>query len=281
MMDWLVEPLQFEFMRNALLSGILAGILCPVVGSYLIVQRMTLLGDVMAHSVLPGIVVAFFLKVEILAGAMVSAVASALAIAWIKNQTKIKEDAAMATIFHSFFAGGVLLITVLKVRINIESFLFGDLLGVTTSDVVRTAFITAIVLVLVKIFYKELLFYTFDPIGARAIGLPVDLIYISLIGAITLIIIASMQTIGVILVVAMLATPALSAYLWVKELGEMMVVGAGIGVIASLGGIYTSYYLGVPTGPTIVLMGFGIFLVSLLFSPSQGLITGMLLSRRK
>ncbi|MFN3927653.1 MAG: metal ABC transporter permease [Pseudanabaenaceae cyanobacterium] len=272
-MEWLTAPLEFEFMRNALMAGILAGMLCPVVGALLIVQRMTLLGDVMAHSVLPGIVIAFFLRIEVLVGAMVSAVLSALAIAWVRQQTRVKEDAAMATIFHSFFAVGILLITVLRVRVNVESFLFGDLLGVTGTDVVRTAVITAVVLTLVKLSYKELLFYTFDPVGAQAVGLPVGLIYSFLIGGITLTIIASMQTMGVILVVSLLAIPALSAYFWVKELHEMMLVGMGIGVLASSSGLYISYYLGLPSGATIVLVNFAVFLVSVLLSPSQGLLS--------
>jgi manganese/iron transport system permease protein len=272
-MELIWEPLQYEFMRHALVAGALAGILCPVMGTFLIVQRMTLLGDVMAHSIFPGVVLAFWGGVEVLWGAMGSAIVSALAIAWIKQQTKVKEDAAMATIFHSFFSLGVLLITVLKVRINVESFLFGDLLAVTQTDVIRTGIITLILLVLGKIFYQELLFYTFDPIGAQAIGLPTNFIYAGLIGGITLTIIASMQTIGVILVVAMLSTPALSAYLWVKELHEMMILGSGIGVLISVAGLYLSYYWALPSGATIVILGFAIFIFSVLFSPSQGVFT--------
>lgn len=273
MMELVIEPLQYEFMRNALMAGALAGILCPVMGTYLIVQRMTLLGDVMAHSIFPGIVIAFYRKEDVLWGAIGSAIISALAIAWIKNQTKVKEDAAMATVFHSFFSLGVLLITILKVRVNLESFLFGDLLGVTQEDVLRAGIITLVLLICVKLFYQELLFYTFDPIGAKAIGLPTNYIYIGLIGAITLTIVASMQTIGVILVVAMLATPALSAYLWVKELHEMMILGGIIGIFTSTLGIYVSYYWGLPSGATIVILGFIIFISSLLFSPTQGVLT--------
>ncbi len=271
-MEIILQPLQYEFMRNAMMAGILAAVLCPVVGSYLIVQRMTLLGDVMAHSVLPGIVVAFFLRLEVLTGALVSGLASAGLIAWVRTQTKVKEDAAMATIFHSFFSLGVVLITVLKIRINLESFLFGDLLGISREDVIRTALITLVVLVLVKLFYKELLFYTFDPIGAEAMGLPVRKIYLALISGITVTIIASMQTIGVVLVVAMLATPALSAYLLVKELHQMMILGSAIAVLDTILGLYLSYYYSLPSGATIVLVNFAVFLTFLLFSPTQGVL---------
>lgn len=273
MLQWLLEPLGFEFMRNALMVGILVGVLCPVVGTYLLVQRMALLGDVMAHSVLPGLAIAFFWKVNILIGAFISGIISAFLIAWIRSQTRIKVDAAMALTFSSFFALGVLLITLLRNKLDLDSFLFGDILGVTQGDVVRTATITLVVLFLIRLFYKELFFYTFDRLGAQAIGLPINGIYLGLMSAVTLTIIASMQTVGVVLVVALLVGPATTAYLLVKELHQMMGLGALLGVAASITGMYTSYYLNVPSGPCIVLISFGFFLLAVLFSPSQGLLT--------
>lgn len=273
MLEWLLEPLTFEFMRHALITGILVGILCPVVGTYLIVQRMALLGDVMAHSVLPGLAIAFFLRVNILFGAFVSGLLSAFLIAWLRSQTRIKVDAVMALIFSSFFALGVLLITLLRNKLDLNSFLFGDILGVTLTDVGRTLVVSLLILSLVKLFYKELLFYTFDRGGAEAIGLPVNLIYFGLMAAVTLTIIASMQTVGVVLVVSLLVGPAITAYLFVKELHQMMGFGAIIGVISSISGMYISYYLNVPSGPSIVLVGFGVFLLVVLFSPTQGILT--------
>ena len=273
MLDWLLEPLGFEFMRNALMVGILVGVLCPIVGTYLIVQRMALLGDVMAHSVLPGLAIAFFWGIDILIGAFVSGIISAFLIAWIRSQTRIKVDAAMALTFSSFFALGVLLITLLRNKLDLDSFLFGDILGVTQSDVIRTAVITLIVLALIRVFYKELFFYTFDRLGAQAIGLPIHAIYFGLMAAVTLTIIASMQTVGVVLVVALLVGPATTAYLLVKELHQMMGLGALLGAVSSIIGMYASYYLNVPSGPCIVLISFGFFVLAVLFSPSQGLLT--------
>lgn len=273
MLHWLLEPLGFEFMRNALMVGILVGVLCPVVGTYLLVQRMALLGDVMAHSVLPGLAIAFFWRIDILIGAFVSGIVSAFLIAWIRAQTRVKVDAAMALTFTSFFALGILLITLLRNKLDLDSFLFGDILGVTQGDVIRTAIITLIVLLLVRVFYKELFFYTFDRLGAQAIGLPINVIYLGLMAAVTLTIIASMQTVGVVLVVALLVGPATTAYLLVKELHQMMGLGAILGVTASVMGMYTSYYLNVPSGPCIVLLSFGFFVLAVLFSPSQGLLT--------
>jgi manganese/iron transport system permease protein len=273
MLDWLLEPLSYEFIRQAIAMGILVGILCPVVGSYLIVQRMALLGDVIAHAVLPGLAIAFFLGIDILIGAFISGIFSTFVIAWIRTQSRVKVDAAMALTFSSFFALGITLITLLKSKLDLENLLFGDILGVTPTDVWRTGIITVIVLLLVKLFYKQLLFYTFDPLGAEAIGLPVNLLHIGLMAGITLTIVASMQTVGVVLVVSLLVGPGITAYLLVKELHLMMGLGAIFGAIASISGVYSSYYLNIPSGPAIVLVSFVLFLVALLFSPSQGILT--------
>jgi len=272
-MNWLIEPLGFEFMRNAIAVGIFVGILCPVVGTYLIVQRMALLGDVIAHAVLPGLAIAFFLGVDILLGAFISGVISTFVIAVIRTQSRVKVDAAMALTFSSFFALGITLITLLKSKLDLDSLLFGDILGVTTTDVQRTAIITIIVLLLVKLFYKELLLYTFDKLGAQALGLPVNALHFGLMAALTLTIVASMQTVGVVLVISLLVGPGITAYLLVKELHQVMVLGAILGIIGSISGVYASYYLNIPSGPAIVLVTFGLFLSALLFSPSQGILT--------
>lgn len=273
MLNWLIEPLGYEFMRNAIAVGILTGILCPVVGTYLIVQRMALLGDVIAHAVLPGIAIAFFWGVDILIGAFISGLLSTFVIAWIRTQSRVKVDAAMALTFSSFFSLGITLITLLKSKLDLDSFLFGDILGVTIADVQRTAIVTLIVLLLVKLFYKELLLYTFDKLGAQALGFPVNVLHFGLMAAITLTIVASMQTVGVVLVISLLVGPGITAYLLVKELHQVMGLGAILGIIASISGVYTSYYLNIPSGPAIVLVTFGLFLLALLFSPSQGILT--------
>lgn len=273
MLIWLVEPLGFEFMRNAIVTAILLGILSAVVGTYLIVQRMGLLGDVIAHAVLPGLAIAFFFGVDIFLGAFISGTLSTFVITWIQSQSRVKVDVAMALVFSGFLALGITLITLLRSKLDLHSFLFGDILGVTIADVFRTLAITLVVLLLLIAFYKELLFYTFDPLGAQASGLPVNVIHFGLMAAITLTIIASMQSVGVVLVVSLLVGPGITAYLLVKELHLMMGLGAGIGTIASVSGMYISYYLNVPSGPAIVLVVSGLFLLTLLFSPSQGILT--------
>jgi manganese/iron transport system permease protein len=273
MLNLLLEPLNYEFMRNAIMAGAVIGVLCPIVGTYLVVQRMALLGDVIAHSILPGLAIANFLRVDILFGAFVSGMLSSFMISWIRSQSRVKVDSVMALIFASFFALGITLLTVLNSRIDLHELLLGDILGVTRSDVWRASIIAAIVLVLVRCFYRDLLFYTFDKTGAEAAGLPVRWLNLGLMAGITLTLIVGMQIVGVILIVSLLVGPAITAYLLVKELHLMMGVGAALGVLASVSGMYSSYYLDLPSGPAIALVVFGLFLLALLFSPTQGVLT--------
>ncbi len=273
MLTLLLEPFGYEFIRNALAVGVLVGILCPVMGTYLIVQRMALLGDVIAHAVLPGVAIAHTLNIPISIGAFISGFFSTFVTSWIRSQSRVKIDSAMALTFSSFFGLGILLISVLKARINFEDLLFGDILNVTLTDVIATAIVTAFLLSTVALCYRPLLFYTFDPLGAEAMGLPVKLLDLGLMAGITLAIITSMQIVGVILVIALLIGPAITAYLLVRKLYWMMIVGAGLGVTACVAGLYLSYFFDVPSGPAIALVSFLLFVTALLFSPSQGVLT--------
>ncbi|HEY9876966.1 MAG TPA: metal ABC transporter permease [Leptolyngbyaceae cyanobacterium] len=272
-MNWLLDPLSYEFIRNALLAGVLTGVLCPIIGTYLIVQRMSLLGNVLSHSVLPGLAIANFLGWDLLIGAFVFGMLSTGVITWVESQSRIKSDSIMALTLAAFFALGVALLTILRSTLDLEGLLFGDLLSVTTADLWHMGLITAGLLVAVKLFYKELLFFTFDRMGAEAMGLPVAAINWGLTAAVTLTIVTGMKAVGVILVIALMVGPALTAYLLVKELHWMMILGAVIGAIASVIGIYLSYYLDIPSGPTIALTVFALFVLTLLGSPSQGILT--------
>ena len=275
MLQALLEPLQYEFMQRSLVIAVLVGLICAVVGSYLMVQRLALLGDAISHSVLPGLAIAFMVGANIFVGAFIAGVLSTMAIAWIRARSPIKEDAAMGIVFSAFFALGVTLITLIQKdnKIDLNHFLFGNILGVTQQEVLDTALISAFVLLVVVLLYKELLFYTFDPLGAQAAGLPVNLLNFGLMVLIALTIVASMKTVGVILVLALLITPGATAYLLVQRLHSVMWLGAGIGVVASVSGMYLSYFYNVPSGPAIVLVVSGLFLLALLFSPTQGVFT--------
>ena len=274
-MELLIEPLQYSFMQRSLMTAILVGIICACVGTYLMVQRLALLGEAVSHSVLPGLAIAFILGVDIFVGAFLAGVIAAVMIAWVRARSPLKEDAAMGIIYSAFFSLGVTLISIVQKnnKVDLLHFLFGNILGVTTKDVVNTAIITVIVLSVIVLFYKELLFYTFDPEGAQAAGLPINLLDFGLIILMSLTIVASLTTVGLALVVAMLITPGATAYLLVKRLQQMMILGSVIGVISSISGMYLSYYFNVPSGPAIVMVAFGFFMGAFLLSPTQGLLT--------
>ncbi|MBE9215990.1 metal ABC transporter permease [Plectonema cf. radiosum LEGE 06105] len=277
MFEALIEPLQYSFMQRSLIVAILVGFLCAVVGSYLMVQRLALLGDAISHSVLPGLAIAFILGMNIFVGAFIAGVVSTMVITWIRTRSPIKEDAAMGIVFSAFFALGITLITIIQKdnKIDLNHFLFGNILGVTISDMRDISVIATVVLIVVFLLYKELLFYTFDPLGAQAAGLPVNRLNFGLMVIISLTIVASLKAVGVILVLSLLITPGATAYLLVKRLYQVMILGAIIGVISSISGMYLSYFYNLPSGPAIVLVVSGLFVLSLLFSPNHGILTNM------
>lgn len=275
-LNGLVEPLQYAFMQRSLAVAIMVGIICSVVGSYLMVQRLALLGDAISHSVLPGLAIAFLLGVNIFIGAFIAGVISTVIIGWIHTRSPIKEDAAMGIVFSAFFALGITLITTIQKdnKIDLNHFLFGNILGVTAGEVRDTAIIAALVLLTVALLYKELLFYSFDPLGAQASGLPTGLLNAGLMVLIALTVVASMKVVGVILVLSLLIAPGATAYLLVPRLHQVMVLGAGVGVFSSVSGMYLSYYLNLPSGPAIVMVVSTLFALAFLFSPRYGVLMG-------
>ncbi|MBW4621259.1 MAG: metal ABC transporter permease [Cyanosarcina radialis HA8281-LM2] len=274
-MNNFIEPLYYGFMQRSLAIAILVGLLCAVVGSYLMVQRLALLGDAISHSVLPGLAIAFVLGANIFIGAFIAGVLSTMAIAWIKTRSPIKEDAAMGIVFSAFFALGITLITLVQKdnKIDLNHFLFGNILSVTPAEVRDIGIIALVVLVVVLLLFKELLFYTFDPLGAQAVGLPTNLLNFGLMLLIALTIVASLKAVGVVLVLSLLITPGATAYLLVKRLHQVMILGAGIGIFSSIAGMYLSYFYNLPSGPAIVLVVSSLFVLALLFSPTQGIFT--------
>lgn len=243
-------------MQRSLIVAIVTGIICAVVGTYLMVQRLALLGDAISHSVLPGLAIAFILNINIFIGAFISGLLSTVLINIIRNNSKLKEDAAMGIVFSAFFALGITLITVVQKenKIDLNHFLFGNILGVKFDEVRDTIIIAIFILLIVFIFYKELLFYTFDKLGAQAVGLPVKWLDMGLMILIGLTIIASLKAVGVILVLSLLITPAATAYLLVNRLHLVMLIGVIIGIFSSVSGMYLSYYFNLPSGATIVLV---------------------------
>ena len=275
MINLLIEPLQFEFMQRSLIVAVLVGLICAVVGSYLLVQRLALLGDAISHSVLPGLAIAYAVNLNLFVGAFLSGMLGTSIIAWIRTRSPIKEDAAMGIVLSTFFAAGITLITLIQKdnKIDLNHFLFGNILGVTWGDVRDTAIIAILVTLVVRLLYKELLFYTFDPEGAQVAGLPVNALNFGLMSLISLTVVASLKAVGVVLVLALLITPGATAYLLVNRLNRVMAVGAGIGILSSISGMYLSYWINVPSGPAIALVAAGFFSLAFLFSPQYGLLT--------
>jgi manganese/iron transport system permease protein len=261
MINLLIEPLQYNFMQRSLIVAIIIGIICAVVGTYLMVQRLSLLGDSISHSVLSGLAIAFILGANIFVGAFISGLLSTVFINLIRNKSNLKEDSAMGIVSSAFFALGITLITVVQKdnKIDLNHFLFGNILGVNSDDVKGTIVIAIVVLLVVFLFYKELLFYTFDKLGAEAVGLPVNMLDMGLMILIGLTIIASLKAVGVILVLSLLITPAATAYLLVNRLHLVMLIGVLIGVISSISGMYISYFFNLPSGPAIVLVASTLF----------------------
>ncbi len=270
----LVDPLSFAFMQRSLLVAVAVGILCAVVGSYLLVQNLALLGDAISHSLLPGLALAYLLGWNLLVGAFVAGILSALLIQWIRSASPIKADAAMGIVFSAFFALGIVLITLIqrRARIDLNHFLFGNLLGVSQTDVITVVAITLGVLAVVVLFFKELAFYSFDPLAAKAAGLPTEQLGWGVMVLTSLTLVASMKAVGVLLVLAMLITPAATAYLLVPQLHQVMLLGSLFGVSASFIGLYISYYLNIASGPAIVLVAslwFGLAFVGKLLRRPQ------------
>ncbi|NJK62692.1 MAG: metal ABC transporter permease [Synechococcaceae cyanobacterium SM2_3_1] len=275
MLDLLLEPLGYSFMQRSVQVAVAVGIICSVMGTYLLVQRLALLGDAISHSLLPGLAIAFMIGINIFIGAFVAGVLSTVLINWIRSRTSVKEDAAMGIVFSAFFALGITLITLIQkeAKVDLNHFLFGNILGVTQADVYTTVGITIGVLLVVTLLFKELQFYSFDPVGAQAAGLPVHVLNSGLMMLIALTLVASMKAVGVILVLALMITPGATAYLLVSRLHQVMLLASGFGMLASLSGMYLSYYFNLPSGPTIVLVSFGLFCLAFLFSPKQGILT--------
>ena len=275
MLNALIEPLQYGFMQRSLVVAVIVGIICAVVGCYLMVQRLALLGDAISHSVLPGLAIAFMMGANIFLGAFIAGIISTVFINIIRTRSQIKEDAAMGIVFSAFFALGITLITIIQKdnKIDLNHFLFGNILGVTLGDVRDTLIIAIVVLTIVILLYKELLFYTFDKLGAQAVGLPVNILDFSLMILIGMTIVASLKAVGVILVLSLLITPAATAYLLVTRLHQMMFLGVGFGILSSISGMYISYFYNLPSGPAIVLVATGFFILAFLFSPTQGILS--------
>ena len=263
----LSEPFQYAFMQRALVTALVVGAVCGVLSCYVVLKRWALLGDAISHAVLPGVALAYLLNMPFFVGAFVSGAASAVAMGAVQRHTRVKEDAAMGLVFTGAFALGVVIISRIATSTHLMHVLFGNVLGVRLSMLLMTGVSGLIALACVFVFYKQLLLYCFDPVHASAIGMNTAVIHYGLMLLLTLTIVASLETVGIILVVAMLITPGATAYLITNRLARMMAIAVGVGTFSSAFGLYLSFRLNVASGGTIVLVALSLFLLAMVFAP--------------
>ena len=273
MIEWLTKPLTYEFMQRGLLASTLVGVLCAVVGTYVVLRGMAFLGDALAHAILPGVAIAYLLDGNLMLGALVAAIVVALLIGFLSRQGTIKEDTAIGILFAAALSLGVLLISSIRTyAVDLTHILFGNVLGVSSEDLIITAVLGVVVLGFIVVFYREFLVMSFDPVLAATLRMRAERFRTLMLILLALTIVVSLQTVGVGLVSAMLVTPGAAAYLLTRRLAPMMMVAALIGALSSVIGLYLSFYLSVASGAAVVLTATTIFLLAFLFAPARGLV---------
>lgn len=266
-MSFLLEPLHYEFMQRGIIAAILVGIVCAVVGSYVVLRGMAFFGDALAHTILPGIALGYLIsggaRESLFWWALGTAVLAALGIGALSKNSEIREDTAIGIIFAGMFALGIALIsTVRSYAVDLSHFLFGDVLSVSPQSLWLIVIFGGLVLLIIFVFYKEFLTLSFDPILAATLRLPVGLLNNLLLSLIAVTVAVSLQTVGVALMVAMLITPAATAYLLTRHLSQMMLLGTAFASLSGVIGLYLSYYLSIASGAAIVLTATFFFLLA-------------------
>ncbi|MBU0494650.1 MAG: metal ABC transporter permease [Chloroflexi bacterium] len=274
---WLADPLAFPFMVRGLLAALMVGTVCAVLGTYVVLRGMAFFGDAVAHAILPGVAVGYLVgggrQEPLFVGALAAGILASVGIGAIARGKHLKEDTAIGVVFAGMFALGIAIIsTVRNYTVDLSHFLFGDVLGVSDFDLALTAILGALVLLLVAAFYKEFMVMSFDPVLAATLRLPATFLRYLLLVMLAVTIVVSLQTVGVALVVAMLVTPAATAFLLTRRLITMMVLAALIGSASAAVGLYISYYVNVASGAAVVLVCTAAFLAAYLFAPGRGLL---------
>lgn len=279
-MEFINEILQYEFLQRALITAVVVGIISGTIGSFIILRGLSLMGDAISHAILPGIAISFMLGINFFYGAVLAGILTTIGIGFISQNSRIKNDTSIGIVFAAAFALGILLITKAQTAIDLTQILFGNVLSVRSSDMWLTIIIGIIILTVVFLFYKQLLVSSFDPIMAAAYGLPVRLIHYLIMILLTLVTVASLQTVGVVLVIAMLITPAATAYLLTDRLSTMIFLAMGFGAVSSLIGLNFSFKYNLASGPVIVLVTTFFFILSFVFAPKYGILWRTIRARR-
>jgi manganese/iron transport system permease protein len=269
--ELLLDPMRLGFMQRGLVAAVLVGIVCAVMGAFIVLRGLAFIGDAVSHAAFPGLVIAFLLGIPLYIGGAIAAVATALGIGWVARRGGLRFDTAVGVLFAGMFALGIVLFSTIDDYVaDLFSYLLGNVLGITFADIVQVIVLGAIVLAVVFVLRKEFLYASFDPAGAAASGLPVEWLDYLLLGLIGVTIVVSIQTVGIVLVVAMLVTPAATGQLLVDRFWDLVRVAIAVAVVSALVGLYLSYYLNVASGASIVLVETLCFGLALVLSPKAG-----------
>ena len=266
LIETLVQPFQFAFMRDALMISVLVAVPAALLSCFLVLKGWSLMGDAIAHAILPGVVIAYILAIPLAIGAFAAGMTCALLTGFLKENSRIKQDTVMGVVFSGMFGLGIVLYTKVQSDVHLDHILFGDMLGVGPADLVESGVIALVVTAIIAVKWRDLLLHAFDPAQARTIGLPVRLLHYGLLSILSLTIVGALKAVGIILAIGMLIAPGAIAFLITRSFGTMLVAAVLIAAGASFAGVYLSFFIDSAPAPTIILLMTGLFVVALVVS---------------
>lgn len=272
MIETLMEPWQFSFMRQALLMVVLISVVAGVLSPYLVLKGWSLMGDAVSHAVLPGVVIAYVVGLPLSVGAFAAGLLCALSSGFVSDNSRLKSDTVLGVVFSGMFGLGVVLFSLIETDVHLDHILMGDILGVDWSDIVEAAVAVVLVLGIFLLYWRDLMLFAFDPDHARVIGLPVTWLHYGLLVVLSLTVVLALQAVGLILGLSLLIAPGAIAHQLCDRFGTMLATSVSVAVFASVGGVWLSYFLDSAPGPTIVVILTGLFVLAFLFAPKYGLI---------
>jgi ABC-type Mn2+/Zn2+ transport system permease subunit len=268
----LFVPFQYDYMVKAILMSGLIGAVCAFLSCFITLKGWSLMGDALSHAVVPGVAVASMLGLPFSVGAFIAGLLAALSMGWMKNYSRLREDAVIGVVFTTWFAAGLLLLSLFPSPLNLRTIIFGNILGISDGDILQVLIISAVSILVLLLKWRDLLLYCFDANHARSLGLNTNLLHFTLLALLSATAVAALQTVGAILVVAMLVTPGATAYLLTDRFSKMLIIATTMGAFCGLAGAYASYFLNGSTGGCIVVLQTLLFLVALVFAPKHGLL---------
>ncbi|MBR8744572.1 metal ABC transporter permease [Nocardiopsis sp. MG754419] len=270
--EWFTVPMQFEFVRRALLVSVVAGVVCAVLSCWMTLVGWSLMGDAVSHAVLPGVVLSYMFGLPFAVGALAFGAGSVALIGVVNRTSRVKEDAVIGVVFTALFALGLVLVSRVPSQTDLGHILFGNVLGVSDADILQVLILAAVVLAVVWYKHRDLTMYAFDPVHAHAIGVNPRLLETLLLGLLSVTVVVALQAVGIILVVAMVIIPGATAYLLTDRFERMLLISMAVAVTAAVTGVFTSFHLNLSTGGCIVLAQAGLFTLAYLFSPRHGVV---------